>query len=164
MSVTLIILLVAAAAVWIWRVQSVKGGVIKDGTAIERKDEFFKQKHIFSTNVAALQEVASAMDKSVLEDKKISYELSSGGKQMAYRNHCLGGSFTASLDSVGQNTEDGKNLYIFQVHSWRENKGIAVVDIAGANVLLTTIERAFLKLDPDTTVRHENAKYKAKLF
>lgn len=162
---TILILSVIVIAIWIWRVNSIKGKVIKDGTAIERKDDFFRQRHIFSTTVASLQEVMSSMNRSIFDEKKIACALSSDRSRVAFQNNGFGGTFTASLDSVGQNSEDGKHLYTFQIHSWRgQNGAITAQDIAAANVVLTTIERAFLSLDQDTTVKHEYGKYKTKLF
>lgn len=131
------------------------------GLIIDRDNEFYKQAHLFATGIGDFAAIAGAIDKNVLNGQKISFEPFIEQGQVVFQNHISFSSFRARLKTLG--LQNGLYYYQFQVEEWRDGQyGTTRQDIFGANVLLTAIEKAFLRLDPETSADSIAAAYKTK--
>ena len=118
---------------------------------IDRDPIFFKREHYFECLISTLREIGEELDKSVLSSEGIPFEPDYASEKIIFHNNVSFGTFGAALRAVGN--EEGVYKYRFCVKAWREQGyGISRQDYFGANVLLTVIERAFLRLDPKTKV------------
>lgn len=128
---------------------------------IDRDAIFFKREHLFETSVSSLREIGNAIDKEILSSETISFEPNYERGIIIFHNNVSFGTFGAALRAEG--ARDGIYRYSFKIDAWREgNTGINGKDYFNANVLLTTIEKAFLKLDPQTKVSDQAAKITSK--
>lgn len=140
-----------------------KKALIENGAIIDRDNVFFKQEHIFQTKTSDFSLITETIKKSDIFQEKVSFEQHTAKKQAIFRNKVNFGTFVARLIATDQHEEDGRYCYKFQVEAWREGKyGITRQDLLGANELLTVIEKAFLSLDPNTSVQSVMAQYKTK--
>ena len=123
----------------------------RENKIIDRDPIFFKREHYFECLISTLREIGEELDKSVLSSEGISFEPDYASEKITFHNNISFGTFGAALRAVGN--EEGVYKYRFCVEAWREQGyGISRQDYFGANVLLTVIERAFLRLDPKTKV------------
>jgi len=139
-----------------------KQKAIDAGHAAERQGDFFKQRHTFTTKTGNISEIINALDMSVLDEKKVSVDTSSEPGIVIFRNGgFIGGNapFVSVLEGSG-NTGD-LFRYDYQIESWSQGSKSGV-DTFSANVILTQIEKAFLKLDSSTEVERVAATYKSK--
>ena len=137
-----------------------KRDLLEQGKIIERKTEFFRQAHLFTTKIQSISDIGNAINQTVLNEEKISFEPRYDQGIIVFHNQKAFGTFAAALRTLGKDDE-GMHQYNFQVEAWRErDNSITRQDIFGANVLLTSIEKAMLQLDPDTKV--DSAKFKTK--
>ena len=150
----------------IWFIQKKKKTELSEkGRYVERGNAFFKQGHFFYTKTDDFSAIAETIDKNALLEEKISFEPNIEQNQIVFHNKVNFGTFGARLRGLGQREQDGLNSYLFQIEAWRDGQyGITRQDIFNANILLTLIEKAFLKLDPATEVQRTAAEYKSKLF
>ena len=110
-----------------------------------RSADFYMQETTFKTVVPDLQTVLGALDTDALSGQKINVTKDSEHNRLIFRDS---GSFAATLRDVGSNTE-GIHCFAFRVNTWKTNKygSIEISARMGANIVLTTIEKAFLTLD-----------------
>lgn len=128
---------------------------------IDRDAVFFEREHFFETSVSSLKEIGDAIDKSILGSETISFEPDYEHGMIVFHNNGSFGTFGAALRAAA--TTENISRYSFRIEAWRETKnGINRQDFFNANVLLTTIEKAFLKLDPQTKVWDQAAKITRK--
>ena len=138
-----------------------KNELISKGLIVERNDRFFQQEHVFATRVGDFAAIAAAIDRNALNEQKITFEPYIEHGQIVFNNRISFGSFRARLTTLGLN--NGLYYYRFQVEAWRDGQyGTTRQDIFGANVVLTAIERAFLRLDPQTGANYAEAAYVTK--
>lgn len=130
---------------------SKKNKLKAENKIINRDTNFFKREHFFETSISSLREIGDAIDKGVLRSETISFEPDYAHEIIIFHNNVSFGTFGAALRT--KETKDGLYRYSFRMDAWRErNKEISRQDFFNANVLLTAIEKAFLKLDPQTQV------------
>lgn len=144
---------------------SKKNKLKTENKIIDRDAIFFKREHFFETSTSSLREIGEAIDKSVLSSESISFEPNYEHGIIVFHNNVAYGTFGAGLRAMGN--ADGVYRYSFKIDAWRETNGaITRQDFFNANVLLTTIEKAFLRLDPQTKVSDQATKItsKHKLF
>lgn len=140
---------------------SKKNKLKEENKIIDRDPVFFKREHFFETSVASLKEIGDAVDQGVLNSEGISFEPDYGRGIIIFHNNVSFGTFGAALRTAGN--ADGVYRYSFKIDAWREtNGGITRQDLFNANVLLTAIEKAFLKLDPQTKVSDQASKITRK--
>ena len=158
----IIIVIGAGAFFLVHRIQSKqKAELLSKGLIVDRGGGFYKQAHIFATGVGDFATIAGAIDRNVLNEQKISFEPDVQQGQVLFQNRINFGSFRARLKTLG--LHNGLYHYQFQVEEWRDGKyGTTRQDLFGANVLLTAIERAFVRLDPQTCADSIAAAYKIK--
>lgn len=144
---------------------SKKNKLKAENKIIDRDAIFFKREHFFETSTSNLREIGEAMDKGVLSSEGISFEPNYEHGIIVFHNNVAYGTFGAGLRAAGN--ADGVYRYSFKIDAWRETNGaITRQDFFNANVLLTAIEKAFLRLDPQTKVSDQATKItsKHKLF
>jgi hypothetical protein len=159
-----IIFLIAAVLIWLsfYLGKRKKTRLLSEGKIIERKTDFLTQEHRFTTVTSNLEDIGNALNKTVFGEEKISFEPNYGQGVIVFHKGGVGGTFGAALRSAGQDGS-ASYRYRFQVEAYREQKlGVSAEDVHGANVLLTAIERAFMQLDPGTSVQRVKAEYKTK--
>ncbi|MCL2354308.1 MAG: hypothetical protein FWC68_00110 [Oscillospiraceae bacterium] len=142
-----------------------KTDLLAKNKIIDRPNKFFEQEHIFITKIKTLSKIGEVIDKNVLNEYKISFEPNYEHHAIVFKNHAISGTFGAGIILVGNEKKLFK--YKFQIEAWNTVRGaLGRPDLYGANILLTAVERAFLKLDPDTEVIRKKAIYmkKPRLF
>jgi len=128
---------------------------------IDREAVFYKREYFFETSVSSLKEIGDAIDKGILGSESISFEPNYERGSIIFHNNATFGTFGASL-KAGENA-NGVYRYSFKIDAWREgDNGINRQDFFNANVLLTTVEKAFLSLDPQTKVSDQAAEITRK--
>lgn len=134
---------------------------IEEGIAINRGQDFFKQIHIFKTKTASLDVIYQKMEKSAFSERSISSKFDPQSEKVVFVNNEVGGSFVATLKF--RDRKEGLFLYAFQFDHWRtHNGGISYKDMLGGNIVLTSIEKAMIALDSETTITREFVKVKSK--
>ena len=159
-----IVFLIAGALIWLsfHLGKRKKTRLLSEGKIIERKTDFLEQAHCFITKTSSIADIGNALNKAVLSEEKISFEPNYGQGIIVFHKGGAGGTFGAALRSLGQDGS-ASYRYKFQVEAYREQRlGVSAEDMHGANVLLTAIERAFMQLDPGTSVQRVKAEYKTK--
>lgn len=140
---------------------SKKNKLMAENKIIDRNQSFFKKEHFFETSVSSIQELGDAIERGVLGSESISFEPDYGRGSIIFHNNVSFGTFGAALRSDGN--AEGIYKYSFRVEAWKEKNGmITRQDLFNANVLLTAIEKAFLKLDPQTRVSEQEMMIKTK--
>jgi len=159
-----VIIIVGSAAGFLlsWYLKNKKKTeLVTKGLIIDRGNGFYKQAHVFATRVGDFAAIAGNIDRNVLAGQKISFEPFISQGQVLFQNQISFGSFRARLKTLG--LHNGLYHYQFQVEEWRDvQHGTTRQDIFGANVLLTAIEKAFLRLDPETNADSIAAAYKTR--
>ncbi|MCL2662978.1 MAG: hypothetical protein FWE83_06565 [Oscillospiraceae bacterium] len=138
-----------------------KMNAIADGHATDRDKVFFRQQHRFTTGVASIAEVAAALDMNVLTERKVSVDKTSEAHAIIFRNGGMGAfaPFVSVLERNG--TEGDKFRYNYQIES-SQTTSSGGDDVISANIILTQVEKAFLRLDSSTEVERIAVKYKTK--
>lgn len=110
-----------------------------------RSADFYMQETTFKTVVPDLQTVLGAMDTDALSGQKINVTKDSEHNRLIFRDS---GSFAATLRDAGSSAE-GIHCFVFRMNTWKNTKygSIEMSARMGANIVLTTIEKAFLTLD-----------------
>lgn len=138
-----------------------KTELMSKGQIVDRGNNFYKQAHTFTTRTGDFSAIARAIDHYVLGENKITFEPYIEQGQIVFNNRVNFGSFRARLKTLGH--QDGQYYYQFQVETWSEGQyGMTRQDLFGANILLTAIEKAFLRIDPETGADRMAATYKTK--
>lgn len=136
-----------------------QNSLIQEGKMVERNNEFFKQKHTFKTIISSTEKIFNVLDKSAISENKISCVLQSN--KIVFQNNAVGGSFVAHFKN--DEVDSDHFYYSFQVDNWTEkNSMLSNKDLFGANIVLTALEKAILKLDAQATITRENKQYKSK--
>jgi len=136
-----------------------KTEMMDSGKIIERGKDYIKQAHFFTTKTASLADVGNAMDKTVLAEQNISLEPDYTKNVIVFRYANIAGMFIATLRFMGEENEQYK--YRFQIDRWQGKNGAFPHEYTG-NVLLTAVEKAFMKLDGTTAVERVMASYTQK--
>ena len=134
--------------------------LITEGKALQRERTFWLQQTLFTTQIDSVDGVYHATNKPLLDEAGVKHEIDSDSI-ILFTNKASGGSFTSTLRAVGQN--DGKFQYIYQIDQYQGPDGYMKPKcLRAANILLTSIEKAFLQLDSDTSVIRRTAAFKQK--
>lgn len=134
-----------------------ENAAVENGTATKRGHDFFRQIHSFKTKTASLDEIYQNMDRSALEERRISSKIDTLAGKVIFQNLAVGGSFIATLKLRGQ--EDGLYLYSFLFNEWKAEYCFpSANDELSGNIVLTSIEKAIVALDSEATITREFAK------
>lgn len=135
----LIVLCIAIYGAVYWNMARIK----KEGKIIDRGKRFYEEGEEFTIS-ADNNTVVQKIKSLPYSDMKVSMNCS--GQSFGFSTMF----FSAQLLFKG--TSDGKSVYEFSFTSWREKNGGAM-DFIHMNMLITSIEKAFLSIDPNTQVR-----------
>ncbi len=145
-----------AAALYIMYARRKK--LYDSGQIIKRNLDYLKQVHYFTLENGGWERVWNA-----LKDTDYHNAASMAGDSQKPLIRYDGVNWAAQLYKCER--DDGKDCYGFQFLEWTERQGMIQYE-AHMNTVLTAIERAFLRLDPQTEVSTEyvNTKSKPKFF
>lgn len=132
---------------------------LDSGQIIKRKSSFWEQAEIFTLSGGDWNRVWEEL-------RTAEYYGAASGTQdsQQMRVRYQGSGWTAELYKC--QTEAGeKDRYLFQFLHWTERNGVPQ-SLTAMNTLLTTVEKTFLKIDPQTKVSNEyiNIKSRPKFF
>ena len=124
--------------------------IFASGAARQNRNyDFYMQEHIFKTNVTDIKALLNALDKDTLTRNGVSISIDQPGTKLIFS----GSGFAASLKTAGASDISGIYMYRFRVGKWKEYRGTMDNSTRmGLNVLLTSIEKAFLTLDYNAVV------------
>ena len=155
---------------------------------IDRDKRFWKLATLFKTQTASLDEVANAIDWEILKGQNISWEPHINEGYIVFKVRGIDGTLVTSLQVFDAPPQVdicsycgivpptgasfcpacgkpviGRYQYLYTSESFRE-KGdqITLRDELCGNVILTVVERAFLRLDPDMELTREKVDYNSK--
>ena len=120
-----------------------KERLIGQGKIIQRAKDFVEYAEIFTTRPIANEEYVAAL--KALDLKKTGTSLEGNTKAVKF----TGIYFSASIRCVEQT--DTNSVYRFEFDSWKTKYGRPSFENE-MNMLLTTVEKMFVQLDPNTQV------------
>ena len=129
-----------------------KNKLKEEGAIIDRKDDFYRQKEIFTLKPF---DFAKFIDTLHTFDWKhaSNWGYSESKKLIVFDMEVWKAQLCLSEETSDQVT------YEFMFTSWKERNGSNLYALQ-MNATLTNVEKAFLMTDPGTTVRSEYVKYK----
>jgi hypothetical protein len=115
------------------------------------------QQTYFSTTTGSVDEIFSTMNKTLLNEINLKYEVEAGD-YVLFSQKVSGGPFAATLRAPGANEKN--HHYVYQIDQYRGTGGYMKPKcLLAANILLTSIEKAFLQLDKETSVSRRTAAF-----
>ena len=115
-----------------------------------RSYDFYLQENTFRTTVPNLDAFLQALNVNVLAQQGISVSRDASGNRLYMQS--TDGNLTASLTALGS-VADGLWAYKFAVDRWKGRNGVIYNSArVGANIALTTVEKAFVTLDYNAVV------------
>lgn len=141
--------------------QLVKSAAEEKGKVIDRPKHFWRQHHIFMTTKDIYKDFDTVLDKEFLSELGMGGGESKDGTSYVFFNEQFKG-FKSYLSKVEDNG-DGKYRYVFYVDEVGGSDGAdGLYNEKILNVLLTEIEKTFVKLDENTEIKRELGKYDPK--
>ncbi len=142
---TIILVLLISGALFFYMYQRHKK-LVDSGKVIERDRNFTEKAEDFVLSLETPGEVEKRLQTLPYAEMKTSMRLTDGGRSFLF----TGSTWSARL--CRKNDESGKAVYSFQYLNWKTyNGGVMYEDLM--NMLLTSIEKMFLSIDPNTQVR-----------
>ncbi|MBR3460130.1 MAG: hypothetical protein IKH21_04960 [Clostridia bacterium] len=127
----------------------------REGKIISRPPNFAENAEIFTLgntdNQAVFREISS------INYDEMSVKMSADGSMQQFR--FTGKCWTAKLSQ--QSCDNSSCVYRFEFTQWKMND-YAPKDALGMNMLLTSVEKAFLRIDGNTTVQNVRLEYRTK--
>ena len=133
--------------------------LLENGTILNRNRDFYKQVHYFTTDIGDFSAIYAAMDLNTLRTMKISVRPDIPGGRIVFQMRRK--VFVAALQQEGR--QDESHLYAFGFLRWKESVGL-MEGADSANALLSAVERAFVKTDPNAMVEIAPAAFKERFF
>ena len=147
-----VVLVVVAQLVYLRRNKA----MISGGKIIKRDISFQEYAEIFTLSNADFTIVIPALKSMDISGTGVSWESKGGTKTVDFKSSHEWAARLTSLEGDGE-----KYRYCFQFTEWQTNKGVPWRQDT-MNILLTSIEKAFLSIDPNTQVVTERIKTKSK--
>ena len=133
-----------------------KKKLLDSGAMIKRNDAFWKKAELFFTNSSFEQFVeALRRSQSILSENGISTEYHMNDGVVLFQ----GSTWKSYVEYIG--AEEDKNQFKFAFASWQTYRGMPQ-NVMPMNVALTTVEKAFLSLDPQTSIETHDLKLKTR--
>ncbi len=127
--------------------------LINEGKMIQRDYRFAEKGEEFTAKVGTMGDVADKL-------KNMYLPCPMKGNTSTQVNF-TGEKFTARLYRVDYDEPSGIAIYRFEFTSWKTYRGRYEQNNA-MNILMTSIEKAFLELDPNTAVKSYDIDFKTK--
>lgn len=163
--ITLIIIVIvfAIAIPWGLSLKNKQNALVASGHMLPRPYNFYKQKNVFRTSVAESGQLMSVLDGQMLNSNGIAFEYRPQNGMIVFANNALGGTFVSSLNPIGCNETTGTYFYEYQLRKWTNSRsGFKPADAIGANLVLTALEQAFLRLDYNAVVERTFGEFKSQ--
>lgn len=130
--------------------------LLNDGKIVQRDIHFAEKGEEFTSKIGSYQALSEALGKMELPCR-----MSGNTSKVEF----TGRAFTAGLYRVDFDKPSGIAIYRFEFHSWKSYRGM-YEQSNEMNMLMTSVEKAFLSLDPYTSVSNyaKNFKTKHSLF
>ena len=117
-----------------------------EGKIIKRSGDFVEKAEDFILDLSDPGIVVEKVRALSYNEIKSSVQIEGNGQSFLF----TGANWSARLYRKGDN--DGKAVYSFQYLNWKEDRGIIQYALH-MNMLLTSIEKMFLSIDPNTQVK-----------
>lgn len=149
---------------WGLSLRNKQNTLVGSGNMVKRPYNFFKQRNVFHTSVADAGQIMNVLDSQLLNSQGIAFEYRPQNGMIVFANNAFGGTFVSSLNPLGYNETIGAYLYEYQLRKWTNARtsSIKPADMIGANIVLTALEQAFLKLDYNAVVERTFGEFKSK--
>ncbi|MDR2558067.1 MAG: hypothetical protein LBC86_00770 [Oscillospiraceae bacterium] len=128
--------------------------MLASGKIINRDANFMENVQRFNLSKVSQENLIAAMKKEGLPFAGLEWKTGDGVMGFKYAD------WTAKL--IKLDGDDNSDRYEFGFLNWQTNKYGGSVTFTQMNQLLTAIEKAFIKLDPNTKVQTERGKIKTK--
>ena len=152
MMIYLIIAVVFAAAVAIGLKKRKQISQLRDdGKIIRREYRFAEKGELFTSKIGSYVELKKELEKMLLPCAMKGN--TSSKVEFTAKN------YTARLYRVDFHEPSGVGQYRFEFTSWKNGR-YGYLDETGMNILMTSIEKAFLALDPNTGVSTYGLNFK----
>ena len=156
----IIIAVIAFIAIATYSKMQTNKKLFEEGKIIKRRDSFWEDAEIFTTT-ASYEDVREAVSKTDFSDSGVSITPDlDGDKAILFQS---GGAWNAVIDCLEEN--GGTYTHRFYFPAWQTRNGVPN-KLETMNVIMTSVEKMFLSLDPTVTVetRRQQVKTKSKLF
>ena len=130
--------------------------MISEGKIIKRNISFEEYAEVFTLSNADFAQVVNKLKTMDFSGIGVTWESLGSTKKVIFKSKS---SWTAQLNAL--DNSDSKFRYNFQFTGWQTHKG-ATWGQDTMNMLLTSIEKAFLSIDPNTQVETSRLKTKTK--
>lgn len=148
---------------WGLSLRNKQNTLAESGHMLRRPYNFYKQKNVFRTAVADAGQLMNVLDAGMLNSHGIAFEYRQQNGMIVFANNAFGGTFVSSLNPLGYNETIGAYLYEYQLRKWTTSRsGFKPTDAIGANLVLTALEQAFLRLDYNAVVERSFAEFKSQ--
>ena len=127
-------------------------GVEKEGLYREGEKQWLRQGSLFQTRIAKLSEVFQVINWELLKGQNISWEDHKGYIVFKVGRVNDKGTLVSILQTQVSTNVPGAFEYLYKNMSWTEANIVFRDDLIGGDLILTEITRAFLQLDPQTTI------------
>lgn len=131
--------------------------LIREGKAIKRETEFYKNEEFFTAAIPANTAIEKISQVNVNGVKASAGRLRSGHIGVGFG---FKGYWTATFAYLG--AKDEKALYRFAFTGWKTRNG-GVYGYSEMNMLITAVEKALVAIDPDAVVETHRMKVKSKM-
>jgi len=128
--------------------------LIEEGKMLDRDGTFYEKKELFITT-SGYDAVMDALKNADYSDAGASVYQSEDNSLLFKSSH----SWNARLTYNGE--QDGKNVFCYSLINWKTHNGLPW-RIDTMNMMLTSVEKAFLSLDPNTMVETHKMETKTK--
>lgn len=128
--------------------------LISEGRMIKRDIDFMEKNYFYTSPIATYKQIYEKLNSSDLSGTGVSWNGRIG--DISFQS-TLG--WSARLAEV--ESDDGNHKYLFHFTNWETYRGIPQ-NTTSMNVLLTTVEKCILSVDPTTKVTTTEMKLKTK--
>ena len=155
------ILIVGLSAALIYASMSMRKAkeneLIGEGKAISREKFFWEQSETFTT-CTSYETIVDEIRKRDYSDLRADvYPNVNGEKAVLWKS-----SYAWNAKLVYLGTKEGKSVFSFSFTAWKSRNG-APFNTNSMNVMMTSVEKIFLALDPATTVESHQMQLKSKM-
>ena len=130
------------------------GKLHAEGKIVTRDAGFMKNAQTFTVSKVSTDTLISAMKKEGLPFARLDWKAGEDAMTFSYNQW--------AAQMVRSSGDDGHDKFRFSFTGWQTMKYGQAIDFTQMNQLLTAIEKAFIKLDPNTKVQTEQIKVNTK--
>ena len=132
--------------------------LVEEGKIIKRDGNFWESSEYFTLTGVDYSKVLEAVNNTYFSDLKVTIYPNNGGKsEILFKSSY---EWNAAIDFLGE--EEGKFNYKFSFTAWNTYKYGVPLRADTMNMMETKVEKMFLNLDPNTSVRTQEMKLKTR--